>query len=223
MNDLALFAAPVPDMPVFDPARCYVREVNFETVVRVLAEAHYIGTPGSTSVRLGLYVDDVLAGVLTYGTIPGNNAVAVCGPEHKLAVMELTRLALYDWAPRNSESWFIGQTFRWMEHNRPDVSILLSYADSAVGHVGTIYQATNWIYTGASTNDMVYRLDGGDVLHARSAHRKPLPPGKWVAVSAKHRYVNFLGGRKQRRALRRILRWPELAYPKALGTTEVAA
>lgn len=201
-------------MAVFDPARCYVRAVTYQTAAVVIAEAHYIGTPGSTSVSLGLYVDDVLAGVLTYGTIPGNNAAAVCGPDRKLAVMELTRLAVYDWAPRNSESWFIAQSFRWMERNRPDVSILISYADSSVGHVGTIYQATNWIYTGASTNDMVYRIASGEVIHARSAHRKPLPPGKWIPVPAKHRYVRFLGDRAQQRALRRSLRWEPLGYPK---------
>lgn len=222
-QELTLFAAPVPDMSVFDPSRCYVREVSYQTAALVIAEAHYIGTPGSTSVSLGIYIDDVIAGVLTYGTIPGNNATAVCGPAHKLAVMELTRLALYDWAPRNSESWFIAQTFRWMERNRPDVSILLSYADSSVGHVGTIYQATNWIYTGASTNDMVYRLNSGGAIHARSAHRKPLPPGKWVAVSAKHRYVNFLGGPAQRRQMRRALRWDALPYPKIVAETEMAA
>jgi hypothetical protein len=210
-------------MPEFDSSRCYVRAVSYQTAAVVIAEAHYIGTPGSTSVSLGLYIDDVIAGVLTYGTIPGNNATAVCGPDHKLAVMELTRLALYDWAPRNSESWFIAQTFRWMECNRPDVSILLSYADSSVGHVGTIYQATNWIYTGASTNDMVYQMDNGDVIHARSAHRKPLPPGKWMPVPAKHRYVNFLGGPAARRRMRGSLRWDALPYPKQATESAVAA
>lgn len=223
MTDLALFDVPVPLMPTFDASRCRVRSVGYQTAAIVVREAHYLGALGSTSVSLGLYIDDVIAGVLCYGTIPANNASAVCGAEMQPTVMELTRLALYDWAPRNSESYLIGQSFRWMRDNRPDIRILLSYADSSVGHVGTIYQATNWVYTGASTNDMVYRLDSGEVIHARSAHRKPLPPGKWVPVPAKHRYVNFLGGRTERRRLRRSLRWDVLPYPKSNNAAERAA
>lgn len=202
----------------FDPSRCKVRPVSYLTVQLVLAEAHYIGTPGATSVALGLYVDDVIAGVLTFGTIPRNNASAICGEAHAARVMELTRLALYDWAPRNSESWLIARSFDWLRDNRPDVSILLSYADGSVGHVGTIYQATNWIYTGASTNDYVYRCDTGEVLHPRTTGRMrgDLPPGRWQPTAAKHRYVNFLGTATDQRALRRALRWESLTYPKPL-------
>lgn len=215
-DDLALFAVPIPHMPVFDASRCDVRPVSHQTAALVVAEAHYIGKLGSTSVALGMYIDDVLAGVLTYGTIPGPNAAAICGPDHRLSVMELTRLALYDWAPRNSESWFIGHTFRWMQHNRPDVHVLISYAEEAVGHVGTIYQATNWTYTGKSSGDVVWLCNDGRKMHPRTTgwDKSKLPAGKWSPSSGKFRYVRFLGSHTQRRTLRRQLRWDELPYPK---------
>jgi len=212
-----LFDAPTPVMPVFDPARCYVRHVSYGTIVTVLAEAHYIGTPGATSVSLGMYVDHTIAGVITFGTIPRNNASAICGPGDADSVMELTRLALYDWAPKNSESWFIAQAFDWLRRGRPDVNILISYADGAVGHVGTIYQATNFIYTGTSTNDYVYHCDSGEVLHPRTTGRRSeLPPGRWRPSAEKHRYVTFLGSRATRKRLRSQLRWDALDYPKPL-------
>lgn len=214
MISAALFDLPRPAMPDFDPARCHVAPVGYDTARLVIADAHYIGRPGSTSVALGLYVDGVLGGVITYGTIPRNNAEAICGPEHAASVLELTRLALYDWLPRNSESWLISQSFRWLRQHRPDVRLLISYADQAQGHVGTIYQATNWIYTGASTGDVVYRLDDGTVLHPRTLGWADLPAGKWQPSPAKHRYVHLLGSKSQRKALRAALRWPSLPYPK---------
>jgi hypothetical protein len=213
---LALFDAPLPRMAELDPARCRVHSVNYETVKIVLRDAHYIGTPGATSVALGMYVDDVIAGVITFGTIPRNNASAICGHEWAPRVMELTRLALYHWAPKNSESWFIGASLHTLRSLRPDIRILVSYADESVGHVGTIYQATNWIYTGASTNDYVYVTNDGEVLHPRTTGRRrgDLPPGKWQPTPAKHRYIKFIGSRSDRRSLTRQLRWPALAYPR---------
>lgn len=209
-----LFAIPTPDLARFDATRCTVKEVGFEAVKAVTAEAHYIGKPGSTSVALGIYADGTLGGVIAYGTIPRNNAEAICGPEHAPAVLELTRLALYDWMPANSESWLIGQSFAWLRLHRPDVKILVSYADQSQGHVGTIYQATNWTYTGTSTGDVVYRADNGTVLHPRTVGFGALPPGRWQSSPEKHRYVTFLGSRSQRQALRRALRWDAQPYPK---------
>ncbi len=128
----------------FNPADYEVEPVTYDQARTVMEEIHYTGRLGSTSVKLGLYRGWDLAGVICFGTIPSNNARSICGPEHARAVLELTRLALYDWAPRNSESWLIGQAFHWLAKNRPDISLLISYADPSAGHVGTIYQATNW-------------------------------------------------------------------------------
>lgn len=203
----------------FDASRCELTPVPHETAKRVVRDAHYTGKLGSTSVRLGLEMDGRIAGVICFGTIPGNNARAICGPEYAPHVLELTRLALYDWAPSNSESWVIGQAFRWLTANRPDISILISYADASVGHVGTIYQATNWVYTGMSTGDVVWQCEDGSVLHPRTTgwDKTKLPPGRFRPSPGKHRYVTFIGGPALRRSTRRALRWQSLPYPKKAG------
>lgn len=195
-------------------ASLLVAPVDYAVVKKVLAEAHYIGKPGSTSVRLGLWIDRQLAGVITYGTIPRPNARAICGPDYEASVLELTRLALYDWAPLNSESWFIAQSFAHVISARPATRILITYADGKVNHTGTIYQATNWLFTGSSTGDVVYKCDDGRTLHPRTVGFTNLPPGHWMPAGNKYRYVRFIGNRTQRRTTRRSLRWPVLAYPK---------
>lgn len=201
----------------FDAACCALVPVTYWQAKVVVSEAHYIGRLGSTSVSLGLRMAGQLAGVITFGTIPANNAASICGAPHAAGVLELTRLALYDWAPRNSESWFIAHALQWLTIHRPDVSILISYAEAAAGHVGTIYQATNWIYTGQSDGDVFWRCSDGRRLHPRTSgwDITRLPQGRWEPSPGKHRYVTFLGSARQRRRLRASLLWPALPYPKA--------
>lgn len=204
------------------PSGRHLEPLSYAETKIVLAAAHYIGKPGSTSVRLGFYLDCDLAGVITYGTVPRNNAAAICGPDVASGVLELTRLALYDWAPTNSESWVIGQSFAWLRGYRRDVRVLISYADASVGHVGTIYQATNWIYTGMSGGDVHWLCDDGRTLHPRTTgwDTSRLPPGRWRTSAGKHRYVMLLGDRRERRDLRRQLRWKSQPYPKLVPLAE---
>jgi hypothetical protein len=216
-EDLPLWELELPDMPVFDRTRCSVRTVNHLTVQRVLAQEHYMGKPGATHLSLGLYVDRrILGGVITFGRVPGRNAAAICGPDHADQVLELTRLAVYEWMPTNSASWLMGQAFKWLEANWPEVAVLVSYADPYVGHCGTVYQATNWLYTGVSHDPGEYVTTDGTVWHHRTITqlKGPMPEGQWQKANVKYRYVTFLGGPAQRRRLRAALLWETKPYPK---------
>lgn len=66
---------------------------------------------------------------------------------------ELARLYLLDEIPRNSETWLIGQSVRYIRAHHRDVQYLLSYADPSAGHAGTIYKAANWRADGSTDDD----------------------------------------------------------------------
>ena len=100
------------------------------------------------------------------------------------------------------------------------VKFLVSYADPSQEHVGIIYQATGWLYTGLSSAMSLYDLGDGKARHSRSlshaygthsvAHfRSHGVAIKLVPQSAKHRYLYFLNP-----AWREWLRVPVLPYPK---------
>ncbi len=59
----------------------------------------------------------------------------------RTAVFELVRLFVFDGYGGNIESYLIGESFRWLKKNRPDIKALISYSDPMQGHVGTVYQA----------------------------------------------------------------------------------
>ena len=100
------------------------------------------------------------------------------------------------------------------------MKFLISYADPSHGHLGTIYQATNWLYTGLSEATPLYDLGDGMPRHSRSfshsfgSHsvRHFARHGveiKLVAQAAKHRYVYFLDS-----SWKPKLRVAVLPYPK---------
>lgn len=216
---------PTPSMPVFDRTRVHSRPVSHLTAARMVEEYHYAHRVPSIVAAVGMYVDDVLAGVVTYGIPAVPNVQRACGEEWRLRTLELNRLFIHDWAGRNSESWLIGQSFQWLADRWPSYCVLVSYADTAHGHVGRIYRATNWLWTGYSREGCEGFQVGRNTIHAKDMNNRhgtravarilELYPGAEVIPGApKHRYVTFLGTRREKRALRKALKWPVLPYPK---------
>lgn len=223
-----LFTLPTPSMPKLDVSRCVARPINYETAANMVETYHYAHRVPSIVMSFGMYVDDVLAGCITCGLTPNPKALAsICGDNY--SGLELNRLFIHDWAPRNSESWFIGRLLRLMSSHHQECQFLLSYADPNAYHQGYIYQATNWLYLGqgcpesGSPNSNLI-IDGevwsgrkcGHVFGTRSIKRlhEMGIMAEYIQEEAKHRYAYFLGSKKQRKELRQALRWPVLPYPK---------
>lgn len=190
---------------------------------RIIKQNHYSGTVAfGTQVSLGIYKDNQLLGVfqLGKGVFPDATARSVEGTQND-QYMELNRLWLHDRLPHNSESQSIALMFKWMKKNRPEIKWLISFADGLEGNVGTIYQATNWIYTGYNTTGGMWITKDGKKMHALSAS-KGLANAKRETLEAKwgtplyrvaggqFRYIYFLDKR-----CRKNLRLQPQAYPKA--------
>ena len=134
-------------------------------------------------------------------------------------VVTLTRLWLSDELPRNSVSKVLGLALQSL---RKDTSLkfVIAYSDPTFGHLGTIYQATNWLYTGLSSATGVYDIGDGTLHHSRSlAHQLGSHSihyltsqginAKIIPQQAKHRYIYFLD-----ESWRSRLSMPVLIYPK---------
>ena len=132
-----------------------------------IAGHHYLGTfPGGTHLALGAFLGHRLVGVMTLGVGPGQVYRLVRGAVPTNCLV-LTRFCLVDELPTNSESRILGVVLRALR-KQTGVKFIVAYADSAQGHVGTIYQASNWIYTGLSQATPLYELEGQAPRHSRS-------------------------------------------------------
>lgn len=172
--------------------------------------------------RWGLYFDDILAGVVSYNLPTRNTCACVFGVEHAHKVWHMGRLALHEDAPKNSESRLIGLSLRAIEETRPDVWAVLTYSDLSQGHIGTIYQATNALYTGIGGKGETRYIDSdgklrSDYLSGRRVSAARAESLGWTSPGkspGKHRYLYILGDRRERRERRKLLRLPVLPYPK---------
>jgi hypothetical protein len=185
----------------------------------LLVSKHYLHSfPGGTKLRFGIFYQSSLMGAIALGVGPflGHGLVDRATPEDCIT---LTRLWLADNLPRNSESRVIGILLRSLQ-KETSLKFVLAYSDPAAGHLGTIYQSTNWIYTGLSSATPLYDIGDGILHHSRSlAHglgthsiRYLASQGisvKTVPQMAKHRYIYFLD-----QSWRSRLTVPVLSYPK---------
>jgi hypothetical protein len=175
-----------------------------------LLHKHYAKRIPSISFAFGLYDENnIMQGVITYGK-PASPSLCdgVCGVENRNYVYELNRLCVNDGLPKNTLSFFVSQSLNML----PKPMVVISYADSGQGHHGYIYQATNWIYTGATKE----RTDIGseDGTHSRHYDKSVDYTKNRKFRSSKHRYINFTGTKKQKKYWRGCLKYEICDYPK---------
>ena len=182
-----------------------------------LLNKHYAKRIPNITDAFGLFYGAPLVGVVTYG-IPPSHAlcIGVCGEEHQNKVIELNRLCLQD-NDKNQSSFLISQSLKLL----PKPKIVVSYADTSKGHVGYVYQATNFLYTGMSAKRTEWRIRGSN-LHSKTIteqstlEERQNNPDKYEVVERpqKHRYIYIVGHKKDRKELKKCLKYKEFPYPK---------
>lgn len=184
-----------------------VRVISYDDTKPFLLHVHYARRMPSIIHAFGLFVDGELQGVVTYGE-PASPSLCkgIAGEEHKKDVLELNRLAILPSAPKNAASELIGKSLKMLPHKM----FIVSYADwGGWGHVGYVYQATNWLYTGMTHP----RTDifAGVGKHSRHYSEND---GKRQLRTAKYRYVFITGSGKEKKKLLKELKYPTMEYPK---------
>jgi hypothetical protein len=117
-------------------------------------------------------------------------------------------------------------------------NIICAYSDPAASEIGSVYQASNFLYCGMTSPTEQYRTPDGKIHDSRQIHgltrdrrngslkytrtrseqRKILVEQgcEFMDGMPKHRYVGFYGNRRQKRLLLSALQWEVAAYPKRL-------
>lgn len=207
-------------MPPIRPSS--VGELTKESCKEMILKHHYSGRTPPIKYCWGLYRNKQLIGCVCF-SIPASYTLCkgVCGPEYSKQVLELSRLVIVT-KERNAASKLIGAALR--ELGKEDW-IVVSYADcnEHVGHVGYVYQATNWTYTGHGNAEPIWLhpYDGSVVsMTRRHIDTKAEAMGlEWTELikkkqKGKHRYVTFVGNKRFTKKARAALRYKVLPYPK---------
>lgn len=147
------------------------RVVDRSIVGKFIEENHYSKSINGLMVShaFGLFFKGELVGAMIYGKLAMANAWKKYGSSAE-SVIELRRLCLIDDTPKNTESWFIGQSLRWIKRNT-GINIIVSYADPNYGHNGTIYKASNFKHVGMTAPGRVI-IHNGKKYHDKAIRTK---------------------------------------------------
>ena len=80
-----------------------------------------------------------------------------------------------------------------------------------MSHNGYIYQATNWVYTGLTEKRKERKNLNDPNKHSRRVSKFN---GVLVQRSQKHRYVFFIGNKKEKKVMLKDFKYENLDYPK---------
>jgi hypothetical protein len=200
----------------------YIKEVDKKNAMDMIIKNHYLHRKAPCKYAFGLYEKQTnnLVGVIIYGT-PASRSVqkGICGIDEANNVIELTRLWIDDKVGHNAESYLIGNTIKLVKE-----PIIVSYAEHKQGHLGIVYQATNWIYTGMSDRHIQWKVEGVDNKHSRHLfdkygginEAKKILGDKMIKEERprKYRYIYFNCDRRRKKQLLSKLRYEQQPYPK---------
>jgi len=215
---------------IFRKEQYTVKECTLEEARDICINKHYLHRVPNICAHYGLYKNELLLGIVTFGIPPSPYLMKICGEEYKGSVLELNRLWCYDIAPRNSESFLISQGIKLLKKDKPHIKILVSFADTREDHLGYIYQASNWFFTGWSIPGGGSIVINGKEFHPKNLNNKyntsDLNKLKVILNtenihyrprSKKCRYVYFIGSKVENKLLKGLCKYPiQDTYPKVL-------
>lgn len=84
-------------------------------------------------------------------------------------VCELTRVALNN--HKSPVSRILSIAIKMLRAKEKGLRLIISFADANHGHLGKIYQATNWVYTGQTSASSKFSDSLGRIWHGRQVSR----------------------------------------------------
>ena len=226
-------------MQYCDTSKVTIERTTKDVVYNMVVNKHYAGRwTGSTDV-FGIYyesgehsffdeMEKKLIGVIVYGyTVARNGVKSISETLENKEVLELKRLWVEDGYGSNIESYVIAQSLKRIKNDKPEVKVIISYADPCENHTGIIYKATNWKYQGTKVsnpgNMYQYSFDGEKWLSPRALQSKigacglkdvlkVYPDIQYKLIEQKHRYLYFVCNRREKKKLIKQLKHPLVSY-----------
>lgn len=168
-----------------------VNSVPASEVKELIITQHYLHSmPATASATFGVYWKKNLVGAAVFTPGPRNGYLLLSAAKPQ-DVATLARFYLQDSLPKNSESRVLGIILRLLRKMK-SWKFLLSYADPAFGHIGTIYKASGWLYLGKTEANGYIALDKNRLVHPRTVYRwfgtNSVKELQEFGISAKHSY-----------------------------------
>jgi len=142
---------------------------SYEAAKYAVEHWHYSRCmPVGKLVKIGVWEAGQFIGCVLFGRGANNHIGQPYGLTQN-ECCELVRVALSEHV--SPVTRIVACALRFLRSQSPGIRLVVSYADPEQGHVGSIYQAGNWLYVGTSCAqaDVMYK---GVKMHKRTAVSK---------------------------------------------------
>ena len=175
------------------PLQMQIRMINNLTAKNAYKKWHYLKDQDFIGMyNFGAYYDGLLGGAISFGPPSAEETIqGLFGHKDQNGYFEIKRLAMNDNWPKNSESRFISVSLKLL-NKMTEVKGIITYADTSVGHTGTIYKATGFKYKGLTSPKKDYWVMGK--IQQRGKIRGN---GEWRERSQKHLFYKLINSREK--------------------------
>lgn len=140
-----------------------VKPIGVKDANEIVKKLHYSGkVVNNSQVHLGVFLDGKCGGALQFGpSLDKRKMVGLVAGTRWNEFIELNRMVLADWLPRNGESRVLGYAMRWLKRTYPFLKWVVSFADGTQCGDGTIYRASGFVLTGIKENNQIIEFPDG--------------------------------------------------------------
>lgn len=219
-----------PRTPLASTEGCWVEVIARAEAEPFILRYEWLGTMPRSTAAYGLRAPDgELIGVAAFGWSAGIRSRDICGQQYRHLAICLERGACAHYAPPNAASFLISRAVKLAARDR-GWRIFYAYADPEAGEIGTVYQASNWLYLGQGIGrghrhplrqDWRIPDEGNKIIASRTLRDRHITITQakamgWIPVyrHPKHKYIHFEGARAERKRLLAALRYQPQPYPK---------
>jgi len=175
------------------PKMFSVKSIPKSVASQVYRKSHYFGEKDFLHVySFGALFDGYCWGALTFGIPNARNIKGLYESHEQHGVLEITRLAFEEGAPRNSPSRLISQAIKMVKQKYP-LRLIITYADTAQDHNGGIYKASNFKYHGLTAQKTDFVHPDGKIRKMKGVKYSEME-GEWVKRSRKHLFSYDIEG-----------------------------
>lgn len=214
-----------------DNAVC--RCISREEAKKIIMEYEWLGTFGMAKYYFGLFLEKELICVVCYGALGARKGkyTNYVGELYESKGIQIVRGASTEVAPKNSSSMLISYSLK--EIQKLGYKYVVAFSDPLAGEIGTVYQASNWYYTGRSVDSKgkdrkhYNMIIDGKKYHLRTvvsvfgtSKKETLLKNHTVEyefLEPKGRYFFLLGNKKEKRYMLDYLTKFIQKYPKRIN------
>ena len=137
-----------------------ISSIDANRIIRTIHYSHKV--VNNSQLHFGVFLNGKCGGVLQFGpSLDKRKIMRLVRETGWNEFLELNRMALADWMPKNSGSRALSVCIRLIRQHYPYIKWIISFADGTQCGHGTQYQAVGFYLTGIKRNNQIWQAPTG--------------------------------------------------------------